>query len=168
MGKYAEIFNYFKKCPELQNLWCIGATEDAGVNVILPQGASIKAQYQVEPDVTGAYECEAIPYSSYYEDFQINCYRIYDSKDGTSPESNLNVLTLEEVQGICDWIEAQNEAENFPKISGKPVFAVECNPSVPQIRYVNPQDNTIAYFITVRLYFINTSGRRSYNVDTKG
>lgn len=155
MGKFAEIFNYFKECPQLHKLWSIAATEDVGVRVIFPQGGSPAVQYKEFFDNLGNYNCEIIPYPSVYEDYQINCYQAYDAKDNNSPELNVNVLNIDEVQAICDWVKKQNETENFPAISGETVVSIECNPSIPQIRYVNPEDNTIAYFITVRIRFVN-------------
>jgi hypothetical protein len=160
MSKYAKIFEYFRQCPELENLWSIASTEEMGVRVILPQGASSKYQYQDGTDVYGNYQCEIVPYPSIYEDFQINCYEWYDVNDDSSPTKNENVLTLEQVTSICDWIEEQNNAKNFPDISEK-IVSIECNPFVPQIRYVNPEEKTVGYFITVRLRYVNRAERKS-------
>ncbi len=160
MGKYANLFDYFRECPQLADLWSIAATEDAGVRVILPQGASAAVQYDEKMDVTGAYTCDIIPYPSLYEDYQINCYEWYDNKDGSQPSQNLNVLSLEDVQKICDWIAEQNDAGHFPEI-GEKVVSIECIPFVPQIRYVNPQENTAGYFITVRIRYVNRRVRKS-------
>lgn len=161
MSKYTEIFNYMRECPLLADLWSIAATEDIGVNVILPQGSSPAVQYSDKMDIYGNFECDMVPYPSAYEDYQINCYRVYDAKDSNAPESNINVMTIDEVQSICDWISEQNEKGDLPQITGKKVFAVECNPRVPQIRYINEKDNIIAYFITVRIHFVNNMSRRS-------
>lgn len=161
MGKYAEIFGYFRQCPSLADLWSIGAVEEMGNNVILPQGASPAVQYDEQIDVAGNYSCEIIPFPSVYEDFQINCYRFYDNKDSNKPSSNINVLTIEEVQEICDWIKEQNENGNLPNITGKEVVSIECIPFVPQIRYVNTTENSIAYFITVRIRYVNNIQRRT-------
>lgn len=160
MSKYAKIFEYFRQCPELANLWSIAATEDIGKRVILPQGASPAVQYQEFIDNIGGYNCEIVPYPSVYEDFQINCYEWYDVKDGSAPEHNENVLSLEAVQSICDWVKQQNEADNFPDI-GEKIVSIECNPFVPQIRYVNPEENTVGYFITVRLRYVNRAQRKT-------
>ncbi len=159
MGKYAKIFDYFRKCPELADLWSIAATEDIGKRVILPQGASPAVQYQEYIDNTGGYNCEIVPYPSVYEDFQINCYEWYDAKDGSAPAHNENVLSLEAVQSICDWVKEQNDNGNLPDI-GEKVVSIECNPFVPQIRYVNPEENTAGYFITVRLRYVNRAQRK--------
>ena len=158
--KYANLFEYFRQCPELEDLWSIASTEEMGVRVILPQGASPKHQYQDGTDVYGNYQCEIVPYPSIYEDFQINCYEWYDVNDDSSPLKNENVLTLEQVTSICDWVEAQNNANNFPVI-GEKIVSIECNPFVPQIRYVNPEENTVGYFITVRLRYVNRAERKS-------
>ena len=154
MSKYVKLFEYFRQCPELNDLWSIAATEDRGVRVIIPQGASPTHQYQEQIDMLGNYECNIVPYPSVYEDFQINCYEWYDVNDDSTPARNENVLTLEQVTSICDWVKAQNDANNFPDINEK-IVSIECNPFVPQIRYVNPEENTVGYYITIRLRYVN-------------
>lgn len=159
--KYRIIFEYFRQCPELERLWSIAATEDIGKRVILPQGASPVVQYLESFDTTGNYQCEVVPYPSVYEDFQINCYEWYDVKDGSAPARNENVLSLEAVESICKWVDEQNEARNFPDF-GEHVVSIECNPFVPQIRYVNQDENTVGYYITVRLRYVNRKERKSF------
>lgn len=161
MSKYADVFNYMRQCPVLADLWSIGATEKDGVKVILPQGASPVVEYRDGLDVNGSYMCDVVPYASIYEDYQINCFQFYDSKDSSSPEGNVNVLNLDEVQSICDWVAEQNDNGNLPKITGRKVVSIECNPIVPQIKYVNPQENIVAYFITVRIRYVNTAKRKT-------
>ena len=51
MSKLSQIFNYMRGCPQLKNLWSIGATEDIGVRVIIPQGASQKFKYEEKKDI---------------------------------------------------------------------------------------------------------------------
>lgn len=170
MSKYSEIFNYMRACPSLADLWSIGATEKADTAVILPQGASPATQYQESLDVLGNYEAVIEPYPSVYEDYQINCFKFYDVNDSSQPSANINVMSLEEVQAVCDWVYEQNENENFPTITDKNgktlnVVSVECNPFVPQIRYVNEQENIIAYFITVRIRYVNPAKRKSVVID---
>lgn len=161
MNKYIEIFEYLRQCPQLNDLWSIGATEDIGVKVVIPQGSSSIFQYQDRIDITGNYECYIYPYPSIYEDYQINCYQWYDTKDNTPPKWNQNVLSIDEVQSICDWIYEQNEKNNFPKITGEKVVSIECNPFTPQIRYVNEAENTIGYFITIRIRYVNNAKIKS-------
>ena len=52
------------------------------------------------------------------------------------------------------------ENKNFPDI-GEKIVSIECNPFVPQIRYVNPEENTVGYFITVRLRYVNRAQRKT-------
>lgn len=160
MDKYAVLFNYFRQCPYLKNLMSIAAESNKGNTVILPQGASPAVQYQENFDVNGYYNCTIEPYPSVYEDFQINCYEWYDVNDTNPPQLNGNVLTYEQVCGVCDWVKAQNEANNFPDI-GEMIISIECNPFVPQIRYVDPDTNTVGYFITVRLRYVNRTPRKT-------
>lgn len=159
MDKYAALFEYFRKCPYLKNLMSIASESEQGNTVILPQGSSPAVQYQEQFNVNGGYECIIEPYPSVYEDFQVNCYEWYDVKDTNPPKFNENVLTYQDVCGVCDWIEAQNEAENFPEI-GEKIVSIECNPFVPQIRYVDPDTNTVGYFITVRIRYVNRKQRK--------
>lgn len=160
MDKYANLFNYFRQCPYLKNLMSIASESNKGQTVILPQGASPVVQYQERFDTLGGYECTIEPYPSIYEDFQINCYEWYDVKDDNPPQFNENVLTYQEVVGVCDWVKAQNEANKFPDI-GEMIISIECNPFVPQIRYVDPVTNTVGYFITVRLRYVNRTQRKT-------
>lgn len=159
-NKYGILFEYFRECPYLSDLMSIASDTNKGNTVILPQGASPVVQYQDGFNVNGGYECEIIPYPSVYEDFQINCYEFYDVKDNNPPKYNENVLTYEEVCGVCDWVKEQNENNNFPEI-GEKIISIECNPFVPQIRYVDPDTNTVGYFITVRLRYVNRTQRKS-------
>ena len=138
----------------------IASDTNRGNTVILPQGASAVVQYQEKFDTLGFYECVIEPYPSVYEDFQINCYEFYDVKDTNPPKINENVLTYEEVCAVCDWVKEQNEKNNFPEIDEK-IISIECNPFVPQIRYVDPDTNTVGYFITVRIRYVNRAQRKS-------
>jgi hypothetical protein len=160
MNKYAILFDYFRQCPYLKNLMSIAGESEKGETVILPQGASPAVQYQESLDVYGNYECVIEPYPSVYEDFQINCYEWYDAKDTNPPKFNENVLTYEEVCGVCKWIEQKNYAKEFPEI-GEKIVSIECNPFVPQVRYVDADTNTVGYFITVRLRYVNRIPRRT-------
>ena len=160
-NKYVEIFNYLRQCPQLSDLWSIAGTEDVGSRVILPQGASPVYQYNEQIGINGNYFCDIIPYPSVYEDYQINCFSYYDANDSSAPADNVNILELQEVQEICDWIAEQDKNGNLPKITGRKVVSIECNPYVPQIRYVNPEENTVGYFITVRIRYVNNEIRKS-------
>lgn len=159
MDKYANIFEYFRQCPYLAKLKSIASDTERGNTVILPQGASPAVQHQERLDVNDIYTCVIEPYPSVYEDFQINCYEWYDVKDNSAPHDNENVLTYQEVCGVCDWVEQQNHSNNFPDI-GEQIVSIECNPFVPQVRYVDSAKNTIGYFVTVRLRYVNRRQRR--------
>ena len=160
MDKYANLFEYFRKCPYLSQLMSIAAESKRGNTVIFPQGASPAVQYQEGFNVNGDYECTIEPYPSVYEDFQINCYEWYDVRDNNPPRLNENVLTYQEVCRVCDWVKEQNEANIFPNI-GERIVSIECNPFVPQIRYVDADTNTVGYFITVRLRYVNRRQRKT-------
>lgn len=160
MDKYANLFEYFRQCPYLAKLKSIASDMERGNTVILPQGASSVAQHQERFDVNGDYICVIEPYPSVYEDFQINCYEWYDVKDDSAPHQNENVLTYQEVCGVCDWVKQQNEVNNFPNI-GEKIVSIECNPFVPQVRYVDSATNTIGYFVTVRLRYVNRTPRKT-------
>lgn len=154
MNKYANLFEYFRQCPFLSDLLSIAAESEAGNKVILPQGASQRRQYRESFDAVGAYQCDIIPYPSLFEDFQINCYLPYDVRDKKRPQENTNVLNYNEVSSVCEWVREQDNKGVFPDI-GLDVFAVECYPFVPQVRYVDANTNTVCYYITVRVRYVN-------------
>ena len=154
MSKYANLVNYFRQCPELKKLLGIAGVEERGNYIILPQGASPAVQFDDGIDCLGNYECEITPYSSVYEDFQINCYKWYDVNDTSRPDGNVNILSYDEVQSICEWVREQNDNNNFPDI-GEKVVSIDCEPFVPQIQYVNAPEEIVAYFITVRVRYVN-------------
>ena len=161
------LFEWLRECPQLKDLFSIGAREDVGNCVILPQGASEQMQFSESLDVLDGYECKMAPFPSVYEDFQINCYKFYDTNDSGAPAQNVNVLSYDDVRSVCDWVSAQDDAKNFPNI-GKNVVSVSCTPFVPQIGYVNEQENTIAYFITLRVRYVNTKRERSVWYEHQG
>lgn len=158
--KYEMLFNYFKQCPFLTDMMCIAAESEIGNAVVLPQGASPVVQYIEKIDALGGYQCEIVPYPSVYEDFQINCYVHYDVNDNSEPQFNSNVLTYEEVSGVCLWIAEQNLRRNFPEIDEK-IISIECNPFVPQFTgYIDPNTNIAEYFVTVRIRYVNRVERK--------
>lgn len=159
MIKYNELFNYFRQCPYLENLMSIAGNSERGSTVILPNGSSEKVYHNELIDTLGIYSDDIKPFPSVYEDFQINCYEWYDVKDTNPPQYNENVLTYEQVCGVCQWIEEQNSKSNFPNV-GEDVISIECYPFVPQIQYVDPDTNTVGYYITVRIRYVNkTKGK---------
>lgn len=159
MNEYGVLFEYFRQCSYLADMMSIAAESEIGNKVILSQGASPTGQWVEQIDMLGGYQGEFTPYPSVYEDFQINCYVYYDVNDTTLPRYNSNVLTYEEVCGVCEWIKEQNEKGNFPEI-GEKIISIECNPFVPQVRGVDPEINMLGYFVTVRLRYVNRARRR--------
>lgn len=167
MNKYGILFEYFRQCPYLADMMSIAAESEAGNSVILPQGASPAVEYIERYDALGNYLCEMVPYLSVYEDFQINCYVYYDTNDTNPPRYNGNVLTYEEVCGVCEWIREQNEERNFPEI-GEKIISIECNPFVPQVRGTDTGLNVVGYFITVRIRYVNRAERRNIYYELDG
>lgn len=160
MKKYGILFDYFRKCPFLSGMMNIAAKSEWGNTVIIPQGASAVSEYEEKIDALGNYQCVIQPYPSIYEDFQINCYVPYDAKEEALSDTN-NVLTYEQVCGVCEWIANQNESGNFPEI-GEKIVSVECNPFVPQIKYIDAYTKTVGYFLTVRIRYVNRRVKKRF------
>lgn len=156
MSKFQEIANWLSRCPQLATLWNISAEPVNGANVILPFSTSQRRNIEDFIDVTGAYNADINPIPSVYEEYQINCYREFAEN-----QNDLNALSVDDVQAVCDWIIAQDEEGNLPKLTGKTVIAAEPFPFVPQIRGADPESKLIVYYITIRITYINTSQRRS-------
>ena len=156
MSKYDEIFSYLSGCPQLKSLWSIWAEKANGANIILPQGTSARRTVNEFIDNTGAYNADIRPLPSVYEEYQINCYRY-----AAPNENSFNVLTLDEVQAICDWITEQDENGNLPAVTGKHAVSIEPFPFNPQIRFIDPDSGLVCYFITVRITYVNTARART-------
>lgn len=156
MSKYTEIFNYLQQCPQLSQLWRVYAEQNDGANVVLPYGTSSRRNLTDYRDTAGYYNGEIKPLTSVYEEYQINCYR------AVSPNADVfNIMKLDDVQAICDWIIEQDESGNLPEITGKQVVSIEPFPFNPQIRYIDPDSGLVAYFITVRITYVNTAQART-------
>lgn len=159
MLKYAKIVEYFRKCPKLNELQSIASGITVGNTVILPSGSSTKVKQSGKIDTLEIYEHTVDPYLTVYEDYQINCYEFYDVKDTNPPQFNANVLTLEQVEEVCEWIDKNDDDCVFPE-AGETVVAMECIPFTPQIQYIDDSDNIIGYYITVRIYYLNRKKKR--------
>lgn len=159
MINYKKLFEYFRKCPYLENLMSIAGDSNQGSTIIMPNGSSERYQHRESVDNIGYYTDDMTPYLSVYEDFQINCYEWYDTKDNNPPSYNSNVLTYEEVCGVCQWIETQNNNNVFPDV-GEDIISIECFPFVPQIQYIDPDTNVVGYYITVRIRYVNKAKRK--------
>lgn len=160
MSKYTEITEWLARCPQLATLWNISAEQTAGANVLLPQGASTRRTMTERTDITGAYDCDITPTSSVYEDYQINCYRQFAAN-----ANEYNIMNLDDVQAVCDWIIERDEALDFPAVTGRKIFAIDVLPFCPQIRGIDDDTGLIAYYITMRIYYVNSAKQRSVHID---
>lgn len=127
-SKIVEIFDYMRNCPQLAKMLSIAGKEEIGNSIIYPQGSSQAFNIREKLDTLDGYEADIVPLPSVYEDFQINCYQFYDENDSTQPNGNINVLSYEEVDKICQWIQNQDEIGNLPEITGENVINIECLP----------------------------------------
>lgn len=163
MSRFAEISNYLRQCPQLENVASVAADVGMDVSVVLPNGGSDKRVHNDRIDVNGDYECDIIPYASFYEDYRIQCYKYYDTNDQRVPTANVNVEVLDEVQSICDWIEEQDNIGNLPKVTGRKVVSIEPLPNSPELIGVNTDviPALVAYYINIRVRYVNTAAGRS-------
>jgi len=156
MSKQTIITEWLMNCPQLASLYNISAQEQDGANVIFPVGTSRRRDITDVIDVTGCYSADIAPTASVYEEYQINCYKYLADSDNT-----YNVMRTEEVEAVIDWINNQDEIQNFPDIEGKKVVAVETFPFIPQIRFAEPETGLICYYITLRITYVNTAKGRA-------
>lgn len=163
MSRFSEIAEYLKQCPRLKNIATIAASVNADVSVVLPNGGSERRAHVDQLDVNGDYECDIKPYSSFYEDYRLQCYKYYDVNDNSPPDSNINVIILDEVQEICDWIIEQDDNGNLPKVTGRQVVSIEPLPNSPELVGINPNTTPplIAYYINIRVRYVNRSKGRT-------
>ena len=155
MSKLTAIRNWLQQCPALSSLFVITAEGLNGDNLITPFGSSARADIDDHRDIYGAYCAEIIPRVSVYEEYQIDCFRYANPN-----EDDYNILTYEQVEEACRWIEAQNLTGNYPNI-GERIVRVEPQPFLPQVRFKDVEANLVAYMFTLRIHYVNDMERRS-------
>lgn len=155
MSKYQAILDWLKTCPAFgERLYFAGAEENDGDNVIIPFGTSARVVLNDYWDADGYYCGSITPLPSAYEEYQVQCFRYIGAE-----ENRLNILTLDEVQYVCDWIIEQGEKGNFPEI-GKRVVSVEPFPFNPQAAGRDVETGLWKWFFTLRITYQNTAKGR--------
>lgn len=155
MSKNKAIFEWLKTCPTFaERLSFSGAEKNDGANVVLPFGSSSRRTLDDYIDVDGYYCGDIKPLPSVYEEYQVQCYRYVGTE-----ENDYNIMTLDDVQAVCDWIVEQDEKQNFPEI-GKSVIAVEPLPFVPQVAGRDSETGLWKFYFTLRVTYRNTAKGR--------
>lgn len=154
MEDIKNIIEFLSECPELSELMSFAAVEEVGKSVIYGVGASPRRTRRAVHDVTGAVCVTVTDAAEWYKDFQINLFQPYDPNDDAPPSVNQNVLSYEQAQNVIDWINAKEDAEDYPVIPDRTVSGMETVPDVPQTAYVNDAEQVIAYYVTLRVYFV--------------
>lgn len=152
---YIKVVEYLRQCPQISRLLPVAGEQSAYNDIVLPLGGSSTATIAGNIDALGSYEGEVKPSPTVYKDYQINCYRPYDAKDGNPPKFNENALTVQEIGEVFAWVAEQDNSENFPDVPEK-VVSVECTSVQPYIRAVDKTENLICYAITFRIWYVNT------------
>lgn len=149
MSKLTAIKEWLSGCPSLSTLFVITAEGLNGDNLITPFGSSGRANIDDHTDICGTYCAEIIPKVTVYEEYQIDCFRYANPN-----EDDYNILTYEQVEEACRWIEAQNLIKNYPAINEK-IVRVEPQPFLPQVRFKDIDNNLVAYMFTLRIHYVN-------------
>lgn len=156
MSKYQEILDWLKTCPVFaERLYFASAEENDGDNVVIPFGTSARVALNDYWDTNGYYCGSITPLPSVYEEYQVQCFRYIGAE-----ENQLNILTLDEVQYVCDWIIEQDEKRNFPRITGKRIISVEPFPFNPQAAGRDVETGLWKYIFTLRITYQNTAKGR--------
>ena len=160
MSKISTLFEYMRQCPQLNNLWSIFGEIEKGSQIIFPRGSSpIYAAENEGWDVTGEYVGTLAPYPSIFEDFQIDMIQRVDPNDDRNTADNINIVSYDEVERVCNWLLEQNAKRNLPKIEGLKVLSIEPTGTAPIVWSVDDGQQLIIYAITVRLRYVNPNPR---------
>ena len=160
MSKITDLYDYFLKCPECKNLLPITGEVDRGKEIFFPRGSSpVYGITNESYDVLGNYNSVFEPYSSVYDDWQMNLYRYADPNDETQDETNINIENYEDVEKICNWILQNNTNRYLPKYNGEKVVAIVPTGTMPNIWDADETKQMITYVITIRVYFVNPNPR---------
>lgn len=156
MSKTKAITDWLMQCPELSALWNISAEASDGANILIPSGTSERRSISDKLDVLGWYEADIRPLPSVYEEFQVNCYKGFAENN-----NDYNVMNFEDVENAIEWVQKQDEAQNFPQFDGKQIVSVDVFPFQPQIRGVSVDSNLVCYYFTLRIRYVNTAKGRA-------
>lgn len=89
--------------------------------------------------------------SKKYSDFILNCFNSV-SYFWQPPENSENLTEYDNAQEICDWIETQNENNNFPDLENCTVYSVVPIPTNPQIAGVD-ENQLVKYAVGFRITY---------------
>lgn len=103
------VWDWLQGCPYVHDLYFAFARADPGDTIVLPVTAY---SHTVLQEFTGAKE---IRYS-----FSLIHYAMLSD----DPNSADNIDTLLDVEQLAAWVEAQDTAQDFPKLDGATVTAV--------------------------------------------
>lgn len=142
MDMNSQFIKYMLACPQLNKLYSLfGEVSDAARHIIrLPDGIVYEKKY-----VDGSKSVQK------YADWQIN---IFDSAVFCyqAPKNSENLSEYNQAQSICDWVQKQRIAQNYPVFDGVKAVDVECRPTNPQVAGVD--ENGIAkYTVGIRVTF---------------
>ena len=156
MSKNQAILDWLKTCPVFASrLSFVSAETNDGDNVVLPFGSSARRVLDDYFDVDGYYNGTIIPNASVYEEYQVQCFRYIGAE-----QNEYNIMTVDEVQSVCDWVIKQDENQNFPNI-GETVVAVEPYPFIPQAAGRDVETGLWKWYFTLRITYINRAKGRS-------
>lgn len=156
MSKYKEIFDWLRTCPVFASRLSFASAETSdGDNVILPFGTSARRSLNDYIDAQGCYCGNITPFPSVYEEYQVQCFRYIGAE-----QDDYNIMTLDDVQAVCDWIVEQDEKRNFPQITGKRVISVEPFPFNPQAVGRDAETGLWKWYFTLRITYQNIAKER--------
>ena len=160
MSKNKAIFDWLGTCPVFSSRlsFASGETGD-GENVVLPFGTSERRTLTDYIDVDGYYNGTITPSPSVYEEYQVQCFRYIGAE-----QNEYNILTLDEVQSVLDWVIERDDAGDFPDI-GETVISVEPLPFIPQAAGRDVETGLWKWYFTLRITYVNRVKGRCVDED---
>lgn len=150
MSKNQIMLDYLSKCDGIQQMYFqYGHAEDGAMQLVTSSvEAATRAEY-----IDGS-QPKRLDYSLIW----FKALAFLPAVAGTSETVNANVAELDDVQAIIDWINAQNDAHNYPDFGEEcQVDAISCLHDVPQLIGV---DTTYSpplarYTFTIRVEYLD-------------
>lgn len=134
LNKSKIVMDWLMQCPEIKDLYFAFSQAESGNNEILPIADENWIKKYIDDSGMKSYELAFIAYQTFSD----------------VPNSDENAEIQFDLEKIMNWVEEQNEAENFPDLPN--VEEVKCMENMPNLSGVNEQ--CAKYMFTIQIIYM--------------
>lgn len=134
MSKHEAVWEWLKTCPNISDTYFNFGEAGEGNTIIAPIKDTLVEEY-IDGSALRSYEFAILRFATY----------------SNEPNSVENITDLLDVEAVADWIEGQNELENYPDIGSVVEMSV-----LPDTGYIASVDeDTAKYMLQIQIDYIS-------------